>query len=87
MNRPIPFGFPNGRSLRVLLPSVLLALAFPAWASLGDNVTTVQSDKVHMKGSLRTVATQHYVKHEITMPTGQVVREFVRCGVAGAVPT
>jgi hypothetical protein len=30
-----------------------------------------------MKGSLRTVATQHYVKHEITMPTGQVVREFV----------
>ena len=77
MNRPIPFGFPNGRSLRVLLPSVLLALAFPAWASLGDNVTTVQSDKVHMKGSLRTVATQHYVKHEITMPTGQVVREFV----------
>jgi len=77
MNQPIPFGFPNGRSLRVLLPGVLLALAFPAWASLGDNVTTVQSDKAHMKGSLRTTATQHYVKHEITTPSGQVVREFV----------
>jgi hypothetical protein len=77
MNRPIPFGFPNGRSLRVLLPGILLALAFPAWASLGDNVTTVQNDRVRMKGSLRTVATQHYVKHEITTANGQVVREFV----------
>ena len=41
MNRT-PFGFPNGKALRMLLPSVMLALAFPAWASLGDNVTTVQ---------------------------------------------
>jgi hypothetical protein len=77
MNQSIPFGFPTGRSLRVLLPGVLLALAFPAWASLGDNVTTVQSDKVRMKGSSRSVATEHYVKHEITTPSGQVVREFV----------
>ena len=77
MNRPIPFGFPNGRSLCVLLPGVLLALAFPAWGSLGGNVTTVQNDKAHMKGSLRSVATQRYVKHEITTPNGQVVREFV----------
>jgi hypothetical protein len=77
MNRSIPFGFPNGRSLRLLLPSVLLALAFPAWASLGENVTSVQNDKVHMKGSLRSVATQHYVKHEIRISNGQVVREFV----------
>lgn len=77
MNRNTPFGFPNGRALLTLLPCVLLALAFPAWASLGDNVTTVQSDKAHMKGSLRSVATQNYVKHEIQMPTGQIVREFV----------
>ncbi len=77
MNRPAPFGFPNGKTLRRLLPSVVLALAFPAWASLGDNVTSVQSDKVHMKGTLRSVATQRYVKHEIQIPTGQVVREFV----------
>ncbi len=77
MNRTTPFGFPNGRSLRLLLPSVLLAMAFPAWASLGDNVTTVQSDKVHMQGAVRTVASQLYVTHEITVPTGQVVREYV----------
>ncbi len=77
MNRTTPFGFPNGRTLRLLLPGVLLALAFPAWASLGDNVTTVQSDNARMKGTLRSVATVNYVTHEIQVPTGQVVREFV----------
>jgi hypothetical protein len=77
MNRSTPFGFPNGKAFRKLLPSVMLALAFPAWASLGDNVTSVQSDKAHMRGTLRSVATQRYVTHEIQVPTGQKVREFV----------
>lgn len=77
MNQPAPLGFPNGKALRLLLPSVLIALAFPTWASLGDNVTTVKSDQARMKGSLRSVATQNYVKHEIQTPTGQTVREFV----------
>jgi hypothetical protein len=63
--------------MRLLVPSVLLALAFPAWASLGGNVTSVQNDKVHMKGTLRSTATRQYVKHEIQIPSGQVVREFV----------
>lgn len=77
MNPSTPFGFPNGRALRLLLPSVVLALAFPASASLGDNVTTVQSDTAHMKGSVRSVAAPNYVTHEIQVPTGQLVREFV----------
>ena len=77
MNRPAPLGFPNGMTLRLLLPSVLLAMAFPAWASLGDNVTSVQRDSVQMKGTLRSVAAQHYVTHEIRTPNGQNVREFV----------
>jgi hypothetical protein len=77
MNRPAPLGFPNGKTLRMLLPSVLIALAFPAWASLGDNVTTVQKDKAQMRGTLRSVASQKYVTHEIQIPTGQKVREFV----------
>lgn len=77
MNRSTPLGFPNGKALRLLLPSVLVALAFPAWASLGDNVTTVQRDKVQMKGTLRSVASERYVTHEIRTATGQTVREFV----------
>jgi hypothetical protein len=77
MNRPALFGFPNGKTIHLLLPSVLLAFAFPAWASLGDNVTSVQSDKAHMRGTLRSVAAQRYVKHEIQVANGQLVREFV----------
>jgi hypothetical protein len=30
-----------------------------------------------MKGMLRSIANQRYVKHEIRVPTGQIVREFV----------
>ena len=48
-----------------------------AWASLGDNVDSVREDTAHMKGSLHSVGTLRYVKHQIKMPTGQVVREFV----------
>jgi len=77
MNRPAPLGFPHGRNLRLLLPSVLLALAFPAWASLGDNVTSVGTDNARMKGVLRSVAAQHYVTHQIRTSNGQNVREFV----------
>ncbi|HZD31981.1 MAG TPA: DUF2844 domain-containing protein, partial [Candidatus Angelobacter sp.] len=77
MNSSTPFGFPNGRALRLLLPSLVLAMAFPAWASLGDNVTTVKSDTAHMQGTLHSVAAQNYVTHEIQVPTGQMVREFV----------
>jgi hypothetical protein len=77
MNRPAPLGFPNGKLLRLLLPGVLLALAFPAWASLGDNVTTVQKDKAQLRGTMRSIAAEHFVKHEIQTPTGQTVREYV----------
>jgi hypothetical protein len=77
MNRPTALGFPSVAAIRMLVPSVLLALAFPAWASLGGNVTSVQNDQAHMKGTLRSTATQQYVKHEIQIPSGQLVREFV----------
>ena len=77
MTRPTALGFPSGAAIRLLVPSVLLALAFPAWASLGGNVTSVQNDKAHLKGTLRSTATQQYVKHEIQVPSGQLVREFV----------
>jgi hypothetical protein len=59
---------------------MLLALAFPAWASLGENVTSVQNDKVYLKGSMRSVSTERYVMHEIQTPAGNLVREFVSPG-------
>jgi hypothetical protein len=66
--------------LTSLFPVLLLALALPAWAALGDNTMSVQNDQVHMKGTLRTVTNDRYVLHEITTPSGGSVREYVSNG-------
>jgi hypothetical protein len=63
--------------LRALLPSFLLALAFPVWAALGDNTMSVQNDQARMKGTLRSVAGERFVMHEIRTPAGHAVREYV----------
>jgi len=66
-----------------LLASLLLVLPAPALAVLGDNGASVLTDQARMKGTLRSVDNRTYVMHEITAPTGAVVREFV--SPAGAV--
>jgi hypothetical protein len=68
---------------RILLASLLLALPVPALAVLGDNAASVLTDQARMKGTLRSEDNRTYVMHEITEPTGTVVREFV--SPAGAV--
>jgi uncharacterized protein DUF2844 len=60
-----------------LLVPVILLLPTTASAALGGDVTSVQSDQVHMQGSLRTTQTDGYTVHEIKAATGTVVREYV----------
>lgn len=60
-----------------LLSATLLMMALPAWAGLGEDVSSVQADKAKMLGSLRTTQTQAYTVHEIQAATGTVVREYV----------
>ena len=55
---------------------VAAALSPLAWAELGGPVASVQNDTVHMKGTLRSVATREYTLHEIWIPTGHVVRQY-----------
>jgi|SRR5208283_1830230 len=62
---------------RLLLSFLVLALPFPAWAVLGDTAASVLNDQARMKGTLRSVDNRTYVMHEITAPSGTVVREFV----------
>jgi len=62
---------------RILLSSLLLILPMPAMAALGDNAGSVLADQARMKGTLRSVDAHTYVMHEITAPTGTVVREYV----------
>ena len=65
-------------SLRYLIASLLLlAFAQIASASLGGTVSSVESDRAHLKGAARMVVGNDYTMHEITAPTGTKVREFV----------
>jgi len=56
---------------------VIMMLTLPAFAGLGDDVSSVQADQAHLQGTLRTTQTQTYTLHEIQAPTGTIVREYV----------
>ena len=70
-----------GSALSVALGLGALLLAgeapLPARAALGDTVTSVQADRVSMKGQLRTRSEPGYSVQEITAANGVLVREFV----------
>ena len=54
-----------------------LALPFPAYASLGGDLTSVRDDQMKMQGTLRTTSNDSYDVHEIQAPNGVVLREYV----------
>jgi len=58
----------------------LLGLASSAWAALGDNSASPQSDAVRMNGTLRSISSAQYTIQEIRTPGGQTIREFVSAG-------
>ena len=59
--------------------AILLALALPAsaFASLGGNVSSVETDRVQMKSALvRIQRIGAYSVHEMQSPTGTSIREY-----------
>jgi Protein of unknown function (DUF2844) len=61
---------------------MILVGAFPAWASLGGDVSTIQADQVQLQGTRRVVTAQSstgqaYTVHEIQTANGTVVREYL----------
>jgi hypothetical protein len=67
--------------IRTLLHSTLLsALATPALAALGGDVTTVPGEAARMKAAVHVAAAGNYSVHEMTTPAGTVVREYVGPG-------
>jgi hypothetical protein len=64
---------------------MLLMIALPAWAGLGEDVSSVQADQARMQGSLRSTQRQAYTVHEIRAASGTVVREYVSAGKVFAV--
>jgi Protein of unknown function (DUF2844) len=68
-----------GSTLALALGLILLAgqAVAPARAALGETAASVQSDRVSMKGQLRTRSEPGYSVQEITGPGGVIVREYV----------
>lgn len=64
------------RALVVALATVLLGSGSSAWAALGQDVASVEGDRVQMQGSRRVVEERDYTIHEIQAPTGTRVREY-----------
>jgi uncharacterized protein DUF2844 len=58
---------------------VLVALVFPlsALAGLGGDAASVIADSAHLKGAMRITQAQAFAVHEIRVPSGTTVREFV----------
>jgi hypothetical protein len=74
---PITCGMSFGR-LGVYVILLSLGACSVATATLGGDVTTVQADRVQMKGALlRITSTQTFTVHEMRSPDGTTVREYV----------
>jgi hypothetical protein len=54
-----------------------VCISAPALAGLGGDATSVESDRVSMKGALRVTPGVDYDVHEIQTPTGTVIHEYV----------
>jgi hypothetical protein len=53
------------------------AAAAPALATLRGDVASVEADRAHMNGVIRTTPGTGYSVHEISTPEGTVVREYL----------
>lgn len=49
----------------------------PARAALGGDVTSIDADQVRMKGSVELKQSAAFNVHQIKVPTGTLVREYV----------
>jgi hypothetical protein len=59
------------------LLTALLATAIPVFAALGENQSSVNSDQVQLKASVRSIPHQFYSVQEMQTPSGTTVRQFV----------
>lgn len=60
-------------------------LSGPAFAVLGGDEASIAADQVRMKGARSLTRSQNYTLHEIQLPSGTRVREYVSAGRVFAV--
>ncbi len=61
----------------LLCSLALSALAAPAFGGLGGDSASVRADLLQMKGALRISPGAGFTVHEITFPSGTLVREYL----------
>jgi hypothetical protein len=71
-----------GSVLGAALGIALLArsIAMPAFAALGEDAASIENDRAQMKGQSRLTSVAGYSVHEIQLPSGTIVREYVSPG-------
>jgi hypothetical protein len=57
--------------------AVSLLLPLQAFATLGGDAGTTQVDQARLKAALRVTPGEKFAVHEMTLPSGTTVREFV----------
>jgi len=67
----------DAKSLVLTALCAVAVFSTAAWAALGEDAASVQADGVHMKAALSTRSAPSYTVHELTLPGGTLVREFV----------
>lgn len=68
------------RVAAVALSAALLVLPGSAFGSLGGDASSIKVDSTRMKGAEHVVAAGTSAVHEIRLPGGTVVREYVSAG-------
>jgi hypothetical protein len=70
--------FPSSDSmLPIGLFLTLLLITPSAFAALGGSEASVQADQARLMATLRSTDTRAYTIHELTTPTGIVIRQYV----------
>jgi hypothetical protein len=59
------------------LAIVVLAIPVCACAALGDNSSSTESDRAAMNGTLQLLPAGKFTVHEIQIPSGTTIREYV----------
>lgn len=59
------------------LALVSLVVSVPAAATLGEDVSSVRADEAQMQGTPRITGAAKFAMHEIELPSGTVVKEYV----------
>jgi len=63
--------------LLVAILPILLVLSGPAAATLGGDEASIVADQTQLNATRRIISSQKYTTHEIQMPSGTLVREYL----------